>query len=177
MVPVNLIGITGHAQNGKTTCAERLIEMGWHRVPFASILKEMLGVMCVPHANLYGSEKEEALEMLCGKSARYAMQTLGTELGRTLIGQEIWVNSWKARVGPMLQTGTMVVVDDVRFPNEVEVIQDMGGFIIRVIRSDSSHDVHESEVQIDSLEYDHTITNFKGVEELRQKISCFGKGV
>ncbi len=178
MDPVNLIGLIGHAQNGKTTAANRLAEMNWNIVSFASPLKEMLATLGVPVENLYGKHKEAPLPMLCGMTARHAMQTLGTEWGRNLIGPDIWRMAWRSKVKTMLGAGAMVVADDVRFPNEVETIKEMGGLVIRIVRAPrSSFDTHGSEAEIAGLQEDRTITNFGTVDGLRNRISCYGNGL
>ncbi len=178
MDPVNLIGLVGHAQNGKSTCAIQLVKMGWHLEPLAGPLKEMLINLGVPPSHVWGADKEVPMDMLCGMTARHAMQTLGTEWGRNLIGENIWLRAWKVKVFKALLQRRKVVVDDVRFPNEAQAIKDMGGFIIRVLRADiDSSDVHSSEAVIDSLEYDHMLTNFGSKEELLDKIATFGKGL
>ncbi len=177
MDPVNLIGFVGHARNGKSTCAMKLVGMGWHLEPLAGPIKEMLINLGVPPSHVWGGDKEVPMPLLCGMTARHAMQTLGTEWGRDLIGENIWLNAWKLKVNKHLSQRRMVVVDDVRFPNESKAIKDMGGFIIRVLRNEpDSSDDHSSEVLIDSIKYDHILTNFGSVEELRDKIAIFGKG-
>ncbi len=179
MDPVNLIGITGYAQHGKSTCAARLVEMGWYLIPFASVLKQMLIALGVPPSHVYGKDKEVPMPLLCGKTARYAMQTLGTEWGRDTIGKEIWIQAWKAKVDSPLAAGTMVVVDDIRFPNEAQAVRDMGGFILRVDRDleRATDDVHPSEALIASIKPDHGIFNIGSIEDLREQISAFGVGL
>ncbi len=178
MDPVNLIGITGYAQHGKSTCASRLVEMGWYLIPFASILKKMLIALGVPPPHVYGKYKEVPMPILCGKTARYAMQTLGTEWGRETIGQEIWIRAWKAKVESPLAAGTMVVVDDIRFPNEAQAIRDMGGFILRVDRPGEKWDgTHISESGVNAIAPDHGICNSGTIKDLREMISAFGAGL
>ena len=57
----------------------------------------------------------------------------------------------------------LVCVDDVRFPNEREVIESLGGIVFFVMRPDLSVDIsnHESEVSLTWLEFDqhHIILN------------------
>ncbi len=178
MDPVNLIGITGYAQHGKSTCARRLVEMGWYLVPFASVLKQMLIAFGVPPATVYGPDKELPLDILCGKTARYAMQTLGTEWGRDIIGQDVWIQAWKAKVELALEAGAMVVVDDIRFPNEAEAVGDMGGLVIRVDRPGKKVDAtHTSEELLNDIAPDHFIYNTHTLAYLRDQISVFGVGL
>jgi hypothetical protein len=79
---------------------------------------------------LDGDRKEEAFPLLSGHTARYAMQRLGTEWGRHCMGADFWVNCWEA---DYVKSTKSVVVDDVRFPNEVETIHRWRGIVIKVV--------------------------------------------
>ena len=64
---------------------------------------------------------------------------------------DIWVESWKGFISG-LPEGLIYIVPDVRFPNEVKAIQDMGGIVIRLTRNpEESND--ETETALDSWEY------------------------
>jgi hypothetical protein len=92
-----------------------------------------------------GALKETPADLLCGQTPRWAMQSLGTEWGRNLIGPDLWIRAWQAAVD-RVQAGQPVVADDVRFPNEVEAIRKRGGLVIRVVRPGVGVRVeHESE--------------------------------
>jgi hypothetical protein len=55
-----------------------------------------------------------------GKTDGPLLQLLGTEWGRTRFGADVWVNIARERIRTALQDGsTVVIVDDVRFPNEL----------------------------------------------------------
>src|SRR5438552_1596949 len=106
----------------------------------------MMFALGLSNAEIEGHLKEKPSELLCGKTPRWAMQSIGTEWGRNLIGGEIWVNAWKRAI----EGYPLVVVDDVRFPNEAQAIKDAGGLLLRVIRPDQDNGgnlVHASEVQ------------------------------
>jgi hypothetical protein len=167
-----LVVFTGIAQSGKTTCANRLESFGWKRVSFADPLKYMLSDLGVPGGCLWGDRKEEPLEILGGKSARYAMQTLGTEWGRDLIWGEIWLSAWERKVRSILSRGGRVVNDDIRFPNEFELIRKMGGTIVKVERPGvSTEHTHSSESHYDNLNEDLLIKNGGTVEALKASLA------
>lgn len=148
MESVRIIGLVGLRGVGKTTVANTIAERyRFDVMAFAATLKSMLIAAGVPFDSVYGADKAEPLEMLCGKTARWAMQSLGTEWGRNCIGEDLWANLWVERAKARLKTFDGVVADDVRFQNEVGAIQSMGGVIIR-LRSKKREvltDVHESE--------------------------------
>lgn len=112
---------------------------GGQRAPFAAPLKKMLEAIGVPAPALYGSQEDKAtpLELFGGKSARQAMQTLGTEWGRLQFGPDFWCRAWGASVDrDAWQPGAVVVADDVRFRSEFDAIKARGGVVIQLIRSE-----------------------------------------
>lgn len=126
------IGLCGPEGAGKSTAAKILSRaFVLPVVPFAAPLKRMLEALAVPHDCLYGApaDKARSLALFGGKSARYAMQTLGTEWGRDHFGSDFWVRAWEQQVG------AGAVADDVRFANEAFAIMNRGGVVIRVIKS------------------------------------------
>lgn len=143
-----LVSFIGAKGCGKTTAAQYLIENhGFTRVSMAGGLKEMLRAIGLTEAQLYGDEKEIPLDLLCGRTPRWAMQSLGTEWGRDLIGPDIWVNTAKAAIQRHLDAGQSVVVDDVRFHNESSVIRELHGLTVCIRRdvAEAVPDTHESE--------------------------------
>lgn len=94
----------------------------------------MIASLCVDAKHLYGTpaEKAQCLPIFGGRSARHAMQTLGTEWGRECIGPDFWCRAWLAT----LPDAPAVIADDVRFANEARAVLDRGGVIIRIIRSE-----------------------------------------
>jgi len=170
----HIIGFTGRKRSGKDTAAEALHPFGYESLSFAFLIKEMLGVMLEHqgatdeeiHGMLYGDYKEVPTPLLGGKTPRHAMQTLGTEWGRALISDSIWVD---ATLRAALQV-PLVVIPDVRFPNEVKAIQDHGGLVVRITRAGAVVDDHDSERFIDELEVDFELENDGTVEDLHDKV-------
>lgn len=92
----------------------------------------MVESLGVDPKHLYGTplEKEQPLPIFGGRTARHAMQTLGTEWGRNCIDNDFWVRTWLAT----LPDAKTVIADDVRFANEARAILERGGVMIRVMR-------------------------------------------
>lgn len=133
--PPRLIALCGLAGSGKTTCAEYLErEWGYHHLKFAGPIKEMLRPLGLDESHLEGPLKEEPTELLAGNSPRHAMQTLGTEWGRELMGQNFWADMWSISAKKVIEQGGKVVVDDCRFPNELASVKHLGGIAVAVIR-------------------------------------------
>jgi len=135
------IGFCGPAGAGKSTAAEHLM-LKWHfqRVRFAGPLKAMMLALGLDPAQVDGDRKEEPSALLCGRTPRQAMQWLGTEWGRNLIGEGFWIAAWQAAVErsppgqPWTEAPKLIVADDVRFANEAKAIRDRGGLVIRIER-------------------------------------------
>lgn len=161
---MKLIAFCGPKHSGKSTVgAHHLItHHGFKHQAFASSIKMMLEAIGVPYECLYGDRKEEPLELLSGRSARYAMQKLGDEWGRQQMHPAFWLNLWKQR---MKDFEGKVVVDDLRYPNEHEVIKSLGGVVIRVQRHGYEYSTeHSSEMH--ELPCDHAVVNAEGKPEV-----------
>ena len=161
---MKLVGFTGRKRSGKDTAAAVFVHAGYHRLAFATPLKHMLGVLLqyqgVPASQaelmIEGNLKEVPSPFLGGRSPRHCMQTLGTEWGRGMVSDDLWVRT----LVNTAQHFPLVVVSDVRFPNEVEAIKRAGGVVYRVVRPGLSvEDMHPSEAQIDTLEVDGELLN------------------
>lgn len=127
-----LIGLVGYAGSGKSTAAEHIQAVyRYDRIKFAGTLKRMLRSLGLSLQEVDGDLKEKPCDLLCGKTPRYAMQTLGTEWGRDLIHPDIWVNSTMRLVDSMENE---VVIDDVRFESEMKAIRIRGGVLWYVFR-------------------------------------------
>lgn len=165
-----IIGLTGLAGSGKSVVAEVLTrEFGFERVKFADPLKNMLRRMLADMGHiaedvermLEGDLKEVEIPEL-GVTPRHLMITLGTEWGRDQVRPDLWTRLWAAKA----ERFPLVVADDVRFPNEVDLIRAEGGQIWRVHRPGVLAAGHSSE-QL-QVEADRTIYNDAGIDDLRE---------
>jgi len=151
---VSLIGFCGPIGAGKTSAANYLKSAhGFSRVRFAGPLKDMLLVIGLSPREVDGDLKEVPCDLLCGCTPRHAMQMLGTEFGRELIGRDFWVNAWRRQAEGVLKAGARVVANDVRHVNEIEAIRELGGIIVRIerpgIESDAGHSSERQELPVD----------------------------
>ena len=151
----NIIGLySPAAQSGKSTVAKFLAqECGYEVVPFAQTLKEML----IPMLKVLGYSDDEAYRLVrvdkqvvvpgAEVSVRHMLRTLGTEWGRQCIHPDIWLRCWQESIKPY----DLVVVDDVRFPNEADLVRNLGGEMWLVERPDAirTHE-HASEGGLDA---------------------------
>jgi hypothetical protein len=163
---LNLIAFAGLKGSGKDTAAGVFVRAGYEHVKMAGALKAMLRTLLqyqgTPEAVIEwmidGDLKEACSTLLGAQSARHAMQTLGTEWGRNCMAEDFWVQMTRNRI----QTcGKNVVISDIRFPNEVDMVQRLGGKVFRIDRSDRpANDLHPSEAQIFDLAVDGVVDNY-----------------
>ncbi|MCW8892795.1 MAG: hypothetical protein OQL18_05700, partial [Deltaproteobacteria bacterium] len=110
-----------------------------------------------------------------GQSAvtvRRILQWWGTEYRRAQ-DPDYWTKAWEAKLREYDLSTTHVLVDDVRFINELDIIKKNGGSFIRIIRPgfNGAND-HSSENSLDH--YDHwdlVIENDGSLEQLKQKVA------
>lgn len=153
MNPIPLVAFTGLAHAGKTTCAEHLQRTrGFTNFSFADPFKKMLSAL------VDITDKDATPDVLCGKTVRYAMQSLGTEWGRHLIGQDIWLRASKIQIEVLRAFGVIgITCDDVRFDNEAMLIRELGGVVIEIIRPGLPRMDHPSEAGVSAHLIDHRI--------------------
>lgn len=186
---VRLIGIVGAAGAGKSTVALHLQdEYGAKRIRLADGLKRMLCAVGLTEEQVDGNEKLQPVALLCGKTPRWAMQSLGTEWGRKLIGEEFWVNVtvMAATREWMENPDLLIVIDDVRHANEARAIRQLGGQIWTVRNPNIEPDftwrgrlrrllridppVHSSESEWRTIKADHVLRNFSTLDSLKGKV-------
>jgi hypothetical protein len=176
-----LIAFSGLAGSGKSTAADHLVfKHHFRRLRFASPIKRMIRCLLIEAGcgiiesveMIDGKLKETPTDLLGGRSPRYAMQTLGVEWGRDLIAPDIWRRILLSKVTRCLSEGLSVVVDDVRFGNEVTALKEFGFTIIDVRRPGTVPvESHASEDQV--INYDRILLNNGPVEKLRADLDLY----
>lgn len=180
MVPGMLIGFSGRLRSGKDTAAAPLIAAGWHHASFARALKAFTyalnPIVPLTHGG-YGrlSLVIDAVGWEAAKDdypeVRALLQRCGTEAGRAVLGDDVWVRAALDR----LPEGD-VVFTDVRFTNEADAIRAAGGVVVRVDRPSlpaPGPDTHPSETALDGYDFDHTVVNDSTIPDLHSAIAKF----
>ena len=159
-----IIAFTGPAGAGKTTAGKAVVAaLNGEAVlfSFATPLRMMLRTLGVPVANLTDPAlKEEPMPQFGGKSARQLMQSLGTEWGRNMVDPHLWTQAALYQILHLLQGDVPVVIDDLRFNNEAEMVHELGGIVAEVTpKGGVKRGEHASERGISSSLIDAYFTN------------------
>ena len=128
-----IIGISGKKGHGKDTLGKILSdEYNFKKESFARPIKESARrVFGFSQSQLHG-ELKETIDPFWEFTPRWAMQQIGTDLFRDGIDKNVWAKSLIRRVRQSPRD--KIVITDVRFPNEVDTIKEVGGYVIRVVR-------------------------------------------
>ncbi|MDI6027028.1 deoxynucleotide monophosphate kinase [Corticibacterium sp. UT-5YL-CI-8] len=164
-----VIALSGLAGSGKSTAAAYLQFIGYELVKFAGPLKDAMRAFGLSERHIEGDLKEKPCPLLQGRTPRYAMQTIGKEWGRDIIGEHFWLGLWEARALEVLDSGRRVVVDDCRFENEADAVRKLGGKVIRLSGRGGIAGGHGSE-QMDWA-VDRVIQNLGTRDDLYEELS------
>lgn len=172
-----IIGLSGYAQSGKDTVAELLcLNYEYERRAFADPMREALlrlnpKVDSLVHvADLvedYGWEIAKKYP-----EVRRLLQRLGTDVGRKMLGEDVWVKMAMRD----LRQDDRIVISDVRFPNEADAIKKLGGKVWRINRKNhSAVNTHASELAMDNYLFDHVIYNAGTLDDLSDEVFMTAK--
>jgi hypothetical protein len=110
-------------------------------------------------------------------SPRGAFQMVGTDWIRQRFHEHFWVERMRFELMGCLDTNTRIVISDVRFENEKDLVLELGGVVWGISRRSTRYhkeDRHESETNMDSffasLPY---IENDGGVDDLYTKTDTY----
>ena len=109
-----IVGMIGYARSGKDTAAEALIERGFERRAFADILKAVA--------------RDIGWDGVKDDYGRRLLQNLGASC-RHHLGDRVWIDATLRDA-----EGRDIVITDVRYRNEAELIAAAGGILVRVTR-------------------------------------------
>lgn len=168
---LGIIGLSGYAQSGKDTVANKLVEeYGYKRISFADAIRDFLlrvNPILMDGRRLSGLVTEFGWEIAKAQDeVRRLLQETGTA-ARDMFGEYFWISVALSKVGD----NEKVVISDVRFSNEADVIKMLGGQVWKVTRPGVGPiNGHISESDMDSYAVDHVIDNSGTIEELHAEV-------
>lgn len=185
-----IIGFCGRCQSGKTELAKICEEFGFEKISFATPLKQLVAnllnctitevnnlktakfnFVCDEEKCKFVSEEcnipiEIINEHLLNKTfenTRQMLQFIGTNVIRN------YNNDWHVnKTKELIKQNKNYVIDDVRFPNEANMIKELNGdlwFIIRPKIDNVSN--HESETALKWQDFENLIINNKSLEYIQ----------
>lgn len=175
-----IIGLNGRMRSGKDTTANILSGLfdNVQRVGFADKLKDSgaaaLGITrdqleelkLYGHVAIYIDGDEEPVHTLSG---RQYLQYYGTEAHREQFGDDFWVDQV---LDVPVTDGTILVVTDMRFPNEIAGVLDRGGIAVKIRRreADEKPILHPSEQTLPDEQFDYFLDNNGTLNDLYENV-------
>jgi hypothetical protein len=171
------VGLHGYPGAGKDSVARILADYGYNRVAFADILREALYVLnpvILSDADGRTWTLQEIVDDIGWEDAkrryeeiRRMLQVLGTEVGREMISQDVWVNA----AFKDLDDKKKYVFTDLRFENEHHAIDSRLGLLIKVTRPGvGAVNDHKSEKELPDKWFDAHIKNDGDLTDLHTKV-------
>jgi len=183
---VSIIGFSGYARSGKDTAAQVLVNKGWKRASFADGIRNAL--FKLNPSVMIEVEKSDFENVLVNHSLqtvvnslgwerakhnleiRQLLQRFGTEVGREMFGTDFWVEHLLNN----LPDGSKIVIPDVRFPNEVKAIKQLGGQVFRIRRKEvEALNDHASEHSLYDSDFEHVLENTGNLMDFQYNVRKF----
>lgn len=184
-----IIGLVGNKGSGKDTVGAYLVkEHNFERRAFADPLKRSVAALFnIPFSDVDKLKLDESAYVALGiqtdkvydqvvrtQSFRQMLQRYGTEAHRDVFGQSFWTDQALPVGG--YYTGRAIVITDVRFENEATRINELNGWLVRIVRpADISEfhdqpDTHSSETEQEDIKCDYELTNDDTIEKLYEQV-------
>lgn len=128
-----LLGLCGFSESGKDTVADYLVKnYNFNKLAFGDSLKYSISyTFDIPTFLWYSKEwVSEPCDILGGKTPREVLQYYGTDVARQ-INPNVWVNKVRDKIQ---DTNKKVILTDIRFPNELKLLQEFGGKLVYVYK-------------------------------------------
>lgn len=141
-----VIAICGFAGAGKDTMADVLVkDFGYVKISMADAIKDMLAIVfgwdrdmlqgSTTESRIWREQPDAYWSEILGYdfSPRKAMTLVGTDLFRNRFFNDIWVHTAKRRIMSS-DPNTRFVIPDIRFANEIEMVNSLGAHLFEVRR-------------------------------------------
>jgi hypothetical protein len=165
-----IILISGKACHGKTTAAN-IIKMQIEKMGYRAIIVNFASYLKFICEKYYGWDGKK------GEAGRQILQKVGTDIARS-IEPDFWVNATWDFIRVFCTDTDYVIIDDVRFINEVEFFKKRGisSVSIRVHRENFKSSltpeqlIHKSEIDLDEYPFDVWIGSESGIDNLAREV-------
>ena len=190
-----LIGLAGLKRCGKDTGAHYLVqEHNYVQYAFADALKSACKEIFLLDDDQMEKFKEIPDTRWNGLTPRVIFQYFGTEIVRNQfhtvfpqleeIANDFWTYRFELWYREMCRKNpnVRVVVSDIRFENESNIIKKYGGIVIKITRNhqnmsgksdkNDNTDHHSSEMNIDKIDADICVSNNHTIEEYQNILAA-----
>jgi 5'-nucleotidase len=180
-----VVGFGGLMTAGKDVVADRLVEAhGWAKLNMSDPLADALFVLnpevYVP-AGFFAPKGVYRYQALIGEvgyvatktipEVRRLLQVLGTEVGRQMIDENVWVDIAIRKIEALTAQGKSVAITGIRYLNERDMLNVLGGRGVWVERPGLEvKQGHASESSLSSADFDMVLFNDGTVEDLLLKV-------
>lgn len=100
-------------------------------------------------------------------TGRRLLQVVGTEFFRQKVSPTFWVDLMRINIEQCWAGALQVTVDDTRFPDEYELLKELGFITVKIINPELSENPtgsdHDSETSLTNVSFDHYFTNDKSL--------------
>lgn len=195
MPTVILVG--GQLTSGKDAFADHLVDKhGFKKLGMSDTLAEALYVLN-PLVNVYPVDIPTEVGAVNSAVTRYQrlvdtigyveakknpevrrlLQVLGTEVGRKLLDNDIWVKAARKKISELTAAGHDVVITGIRFPNELALEQQLNEeyddidaavsvWVDRPSLPKPPADAHASEASVTADDFQYVLTNDRDLNGL-----------
>lgn len=143
---IEVIGLSGKVGSGKDYLGLNVLRRaGYHQWAYAWPLKMQALGQGATYEEVFVTKPPAVREML---------QIVGTEQGRDKYGQNYWLkiaDGWLRTLHENLGISKFYFTD-VRFPNEVDFIHNLGGKVVRLLHGDRIYPLQDSPAALHSSE-------------------------
>lgn len=185
-----LLGFGGYAFSGKDTAADSLLvrsDMRWEKLYMSQTLERaLLALNPIIHSlsylvdpkdpdSCYVRYRQIHAEVGYDKSkehpeVRALLQRLGTEVGRNLLGENVWVDAVFGEADKLMAEGTNVSVCGIRYPNELAAVHDRSGTSVWVDRGLPPVNSHTSDNTLVKEDFDYVLDNRGSIQDLAKNV-------
>jgi hypothetical protein len=163
-----LIGIGGVADSGKDTSASYISKtlnfynystnIDW----FAKPLKDIAKIFGFSEDQLYNQQLKQVLDKTWNITPREFLQILGTDLFRNNFRDDVWIKIMEKKILEKYN-GSILIIPDVRFKNELELIKKYNGVSIYINSNKNTlndkESNHISETQLNKNDFQYIVDN------------------
>lgn len=150
---INMFGIPPEAVYGTNEQKNMLTKFKWEDMPIPAPRNKKTGERATGKVTLsFPCQLDVDGNPRTGfMTAREFMQYFGSQIGREIYN-EVWSD---AVIRDIEASGSGIsLIDDLRFPHEVDAVHNAGGKVIRLTRKVHPEDNHDSETALDRDKYD-----------------------